>query len=90
MDKEKRVFLEGDVNIPNEVDIVIPKPAEKKNKVGPKKSITITFRENRTFELQVGQETMRFEGRETKQIDKGLLEHPAFIQARKYFNIKGI
>jgi len=67
-----------------------PAAIEKKKKVGPRKSITITFRENRTFELNLGHETMRFEGRETKSVDKELLKHPAFIQARKYFNIKGI
>ncbi len=67
-----------------------PPPIEKKKKVGLKTSITITFRENRTFELHIGQEVLRFEGMESKQINKDLLEHPAFKQARKYFTIKGI
>ncbi len=55
-----------------------------------KKQITITFRENRTFELNLGHEVMRFEGRQTKAVDVSILKHPAFIQARKDFNIKGI
>ncbi len=67
-----------------------PVAIEKKKKVGPRKSITITFRENRTFELNLGHEVMRFVGRETKTVDVSILKHPAFIQARKDFNIKGI
>ena len=67
-----------------------PPPTEKKFKVGTPKKVTITFRHNRTFELHIGQEVMRFEGRETKDIDKDLLDHPSFKQAQKYFIIKGI
>ncbi len=69
---------------------VVPGPVDKKKQVGKKKQVTITFRENRAFELHIGQEVLRFEGMESKQIDKDLLEHPAFKQARKYFTIKGI
>lgn len=89
-DEETQVFQNPNLVDFDGEDIIIPRPTEKKKKVGSRKSITITFRENRTFELQVGQETMRFEGRETRVVDKELLKHPAFIQARKYFNIKGI
>ena len=71
-------------------DRIIPKPKEKKSKVGTPKKVTITFRHNRAFELHIGQEVMRFEGRETKPLDRDLLDHPAFIQARKYFIIKGV
>ena len=67
-----------------------PPPKEKKFKVGKPKKITITFRHNRTFELHIGQEVMRFEGRETKWVERDLLNHPSFIQAKKYFIIKGI
>ena len=71
-------------------DIIIPRPVDKKKKVGPLKKITITFRENRTFELNLGHEVMRFVGRETKTVDASILKHPAFKQARKDFNIKGV
>ena len=74
----------------NDENTAIPKPVEKKKKVGVNKKVSITFRHNRAFELHIGQEVMRFEGRETKPIDKGLLGHPSFIQARKYFIIKGV
>ena len=67
-----------------------PPPVEKKKKVGKPKKVTITFRHNRTFELHIGQEVIRFEGRVSKDIDKDLLDHPSFIQARKYFIIKGV
>ena len=94
-DRKKYVVPEG-VAVPplgsveSYPDKIVPVPTVKKLKVGPKKKLTITFRHNRTFELHIGQEVMRFEGRETKQIDKSILEHPAFIQAKKYFIIKGI
>ena len=80
---------ETSVGVFDDEDIVIPK-INKKKKVGKSKEVTITFRHNRTFELHIGQEVMRFEGRETKQVDKDVLEHPAFIQARKYFITKGV
>lgn len=88
--KQLKAGLEDDVQVFHNPNVDFPEPEDKKKQVGKKKQITVTFRENRTFELQVGQETMRFEGRETKQVDKELLKHPAFTQARKYFNIKGI
>ncbi len=80
--EEPQVFQNDNVGFPG--------PDDKKKKVGKKKQITITFRENRTFELNLGHEVMRFVGRETKPVDAGILKHPAFIQARKDFNIKGI
>lgn len=67
-------------------------PTEVRSRKVPakKKQLTITFRHNRTFELHIGHEVMRFEGRQTKAVDISILKHPAFIQARKDFNIKGI
>ena len=76
------------IKIKNEdrVEIV----AEPKAKVKPVKMVTITFRENRAFELYVGHKYWRFEGRESKQIPVELLKTDAFKQASKYFSVKGV
>jgi len=55
------------------------------------KKISITFRENRKFDLHIGaRQMMTFGPRETKQIPVSWLKHPGFIQAAKYFIIKGV
>ena len=67
-DEVKEKSKEEDGMVLDDEDLIFPRPKEKKFKVGPKKSITITFRGNRTFELNLGHEVMRFEGRETKTV----------------------
>ena len=59
-------------------------------KIKPVKTVTITFRENRAFELYIGHKYWRFEGRESKQIPIDLLKTDAFKQASKYFSVKGV
>jgi hypothetical protein len=54
------------------------------------KIASITFLEDRKFELFVGGEQFTFLGTETKQIPASYLEHPDFIQQKKYFSVKGV
>lgn len=68
----------------------VPPKKDKKSKVGKPKKVTITFRANRRFELQVDRTFMVFMGRESKEVDIDLIEHPDFQNKRKYFSIKGI
>jgi hypothetical protein len=52
--------------------------------------VSVTFRQNRKFDLHVGRNIVVFEGMETKEIPIEWLEHPDFIQAKKYLVIKGV
>ena len=54
------------------------------------KTVTVTFRENRKFDLHVGREMVTFMGRESKKIPASWLNHQGFIQVRKYFVVKGV
>lgn len=54
------------------------------------KLITITYRENRKFDLHVGRDMVTFGPRETKSIPVSWLKHRDFAQAKKYFIIKGV
>ena len=53
--------------------------------------ISVTFKENRSFELHIGNSITRFEGRETKILSKKVTEHKDFTDAMsKKFVIKEV
>ena len=54
------------------------------------KKVSITFTENRKFELFIGKEQYTFMGAETKEIPVKYLGHPDFLQQQKYFTVKGV
>lgn len=91
----KKVVISEMEEIESEADTeviknyVSPKKVTERTVRKPKK-VTITFKGNRRFELYVDREVFIFEGRETKEIDISIIEHPDFQNVRKYFTIKGI
>lgn len=64
------------------------------NKVGkepdkvPVKMATVTFKENRKYDLHIGRKVVVFKARETKDIPAAYLLHPDWKQASKLFLIK--
>lgn len=69
--------------------------AENKQKVSadsePKRSATVTiqFKQNRSFELYVNRKMYCFEPHEEKIVEKSVIDHEDFKQVSKYFTIKG-
>lgn len=55
-----------------------------------KETVTITFRENRKFDLHIGREIKVFRGRESKPIPSSWLNHKDWVSAKKYFIVKGV
>jgi hypothetical protein len=70
----------------------LPREEEKKNEVSkkPVKMVTITFRENRKFELHIGREITVFLGRVSKQVPASYLQHKDWKNVSKYFIVKGV
>ena len=54
------------------------------------KTVKLTFRENRKFDLHVGREMITFRGRETKLVPKDWLNHKDFQVVKNYFIQKGV
>jgi len=53
--------------------------------------VLLTFRENRTFELHVNRQLIRFEGRQTIKLPKAITEHADFtVNIAKNFIIKEV
>lgn len=90
MDEEEVVEAIIEEEPDKEVDMTVPKKKPKKSKVGKPKKFTITFKENRRFEMTVNREFYVFEGRQSITVDADFLDHPDFQNKRKYFSIKGI
>ena len=42
--------------------------------------VTLTFKQNRTFELHIGRALVRFEGRESKTVPRSYLTHKDFTK----------
>jgi hypothetical protein len=51
------------------------------------KRVSITFLEDRKFELYIGGEQFTFNGTETKEIPASYVDHPDFIQQKKNFSV---
>lgn len=66
-------------------DATKDKPVVKKTK-----EVTVTFRENRKYDLHVGRNMITFLARETKKIPADWLKHPDWKQASKLFVVKGV
>ena len=54
------------------------------------KTVTVTFKDVRKFDLHVGREMVVFKGKESKQIPADWLKHSDFKQVSKYFIVKGV
>lgn len=54
------------------------------------KMVTVTFRDNRKFDLHIGREMVTFKGRETKSIPSAYLTHKDWVQVKHLFVVKGV
>jgi hypothetical protein len=63
------------------------KPEKKK---ATEKQVSVTFLENRKYDLHIGREMITFFGRETKQIPGEWLKHRDWQNIRHYFAVKGV
>jgi hypothetical protein len=54
------------------------------------KMVTITFRDNRKFDLHIGRNMVTFNGRESKPIPSSWLTHGDWQNVKNYFLIKGV
>ncbi len=53
--------------------------------------VDVTFNQNRSFELHIGRNIYKFEGRKTIKMAKSLINHPDFtLDLKKYFHIASI
>ena len=52
--------------------------------------ISLTYRKNRSYELHLGKEVIKFLPKETKILSREILDHKDFEQAAKNFVIKEI
>lgn len=62
----------------------------KKDKVAPEKMVTVTFLEDRKYDLHIGRSMVTFMGRETKKIPAFWLKHPDWQNVALYFVVKGV
>jgi hypothetical protein len=69
---------------------IYPASVSEIKKVETIKMVTVTFRENRSFDLHVGREIITFGPRETKPIPVTWLKHRDFLQQQSKFVIKGV
>lgn len=56
--------------------------------VKKKKQASLTFRENRKYDLHIARQVITFRGRETKTVPQSWLNDKDFNQVRKNFVIK--
>lgn len=61
-----------------------------KQSAGKEKMYRVTFRENRTFELHLRKDTYRFGPKEHKFVGEDFINHPDFIQQKKYFTVEEV
>lgn len=52
--------------------------------------ITVTFRDNRKFDLHIGRNIETFTARQTKKIPRSWIKHKDWQNVAKYFVIKGV
>lgn len=70
------------------------KTVKPENKVGkepdkvPVRMATVTFKENRKYDLHIGRNVIVFKARETKKIPAAYLLHSDWEQASKLFLVK--
>lgn len=50
--------------------------------------VDVTFTQNRSFELHIGRNIYKFDGRQTVKLPKSVLNHPDFTaDLKRYFHI---
>ena len=54
------------------------------------KMYSVTFRHNRSFELHIRKNIMRFTANETKILPDSIINNPAFQQQKNNFSIKEV
>jgi len=59
-------------------------------KINTSKSVELIFTGNRTFELHIGKQILRFSPRESKIVLKSIIEHIDFENVSKYFVVKEV
>lgn len=69
-------------------DKSVVKPEDNEKVV--KEKVSVTFRENRKFDLHIGREVVTFKARERKDIPKEWLKHRDWQNVSKYFVVKGV
>jgi hypothetical protein len=52
-------------------------------------TVTLTFKKNRTKELHVNKKIYRFNGPQSIDVPREVIEHSDFVNQRKYFLVKG-
>ena len=55
-------------------------PETPKDKTVEKEEVTLTFKENRSYELHIGRSIYRFKGRESKRVPSSILAHKDFTE----------
>jgi len=69
-------------------ELKVGKDTETFHQSDPSENVRLVFKGTRTFELHIGREIYRFEGRESKYVPKSVLSHKDFTdQIKKYFVI---
>lgn len=78
MTKEKKF----EHSVPDE-DIVV---GSSPDRYSQSKDVFLTFRKNRSIDLTIGRQVIRFEGREKKKVPKSIVEHKDFTDkmAKKF------
>jgi hypothetical protein len=59
-------------------------------KKGASHTVTVTFLENRKYDLHIGYDMITFMAHETKQIPAEWLNHRDWQNIKHYFGIKGV
>lgn len=52
--------------------------------------VTVTFRQNRKYDLHIGREMVTFRGRETKKIPASWVAHKDWDNVSQLFIVKGV
>jgi hypothetical protein len=69
---------------------IVPSPVPAENRKETVRTITITFRYNRSFDLHIGKKITIFGPRESKPIPVRWLKHRDFLQQKSKFIVKGV
>jgi hypothetical protein len=76
----KKDFIEGGTEYKQSEEKVYKQSGERK--------YAIMFRQNRSFELHVGRQTLFFGPYGIQDVGEDVIKHPDFIQQQQYFSIK--
>ena len=91
-EEKKKIVAEGKPVEASKASVYItPMREVKPITLAQEKRVILTFRENRAFELHIGNNVTRFEGRESKVVSERVVKHKDFTeQTAKKFIITGV